>query len=70
MICRVFTGIGSTLEKATQEAEQQANEELKKLPNSEAVALSTNHHQDTSGLHFGSSHTFVITVLYQKKERR
>ena len=70
MICRTFVGSGSTLEAASKDAERQANEELKTLPSSEAVALSTNHHEDSSELRFASAHTFVITVLYQKKERR
>ena len=72
MICRTFVGSGSTLEAATKEAEQQANEELKNLPNSEAIALSTNHTCDRQVHETYTSewHHFTITVLYQKKERR
>jgi hypothetical protein len=72
MICRVFAGSGPTLETAATEAEQQANEALKSLPSSEAVALSTNHycmpHDPDS--YMPERHAFIITVLYQKKERR
>jgi hypothetical protein len=72
MICRVFTGKGPTLEDATKEAEQQANEELKVLPNMEAVALSANYHCSPydPNTYMPQRYEFVITVLYQKKERR